>query len=747
MIKRFYLIATLCAMTVSLSLSQETRVKIDLNGTWDFDQTKTAFPPAKYTRKIPVPGLINLAEPKVDNYNLLFSQARENGTNPEPTKTYIEPRYNWYKRSVFVPKEQEGKNAVLSILKSQYVTQVYVNGMDVGYSISCNTPIDLVVTKALRFGQENEIVIRVGDHQWLPDAIPGGIDAERATYMSGIWDNVELTFTGKYRVQRILALPSLKQEKVTVKLMIRSFARLRTGWGIAELDSINATVVLKEKKTGKEVGTATLPIKIRGEINSPFEVDVLLKAPHAWTPDDPFLYNAEVSLAESGKVTDKLSRQFGMRDFERRGKYFYLNGKKTMLRGTNIGLHRFFCDPQCGGLAWDRQWVHKLLIEIPKKLHWNTMRNTIGLMPQFWYDMADEEGLMFQNEWSYWQAHGWDEETHKEYTDWVWNDGYHPSLVIWDALNEFKDQYIGNILIPELKQLDPTRPWDNGFMEAKDLKVEDEIDEPHIYNQFLWQDDFEAFTDKNPIRIGEMNFWTESPQEIGNAGAAQIVNEYGWIWLWRNGMPSYLSPKFYNYYLGTFKNAHDNRELQAYDLQWETELFRVHREVAGVLCFDYLSNNYGSTGDWFIDDIKDLKPSPTILWYQYCFAPAAVFIDLGDQRYTKHLKPHQLGSTLVFNLVGVNDNSEVSKGKINLYLLDSNGKKISSQTDSIAIPPFLTWTLPTSFKLPAEKGGYLLVSEFTPDNEKNVKPIISRRYIKIGESDSYKFYELKPADL
>ena len=100
-------------------------------------------------------------------------------------------------------------------------------------------------------------------------------------------------------------------------------------------------------------------------------------------------------------------------------------------------------------------------------------------------------------------------------------------------------------------------------------------------------------------------------------------------------MPSYLGHKFYSYYLGTYKNEHDNQELQAYDLQWETELFRVHREVAGVLCFDYLSNNYGLTGDWFVGDIKDLKPGPTLFWFRNCFAPAAVFIDLADQRYVK----------------------------------------------------------------------------------------------------------------
>lgn len=51
------------------------------------------------------------------------------------------------------------------------------------------------------------------------------------------------------------------------------------------------------------------------------------------------------------------------------------------------------------------------------------------------------------------------------------------------------------------------------------------------------------------------------------------------------------------------------------------------------------------------------------------------------------------------------------------------------------------------YKLIIEKGSYLLVSEFTPHNSKNGKPIISRRNIKVGEYESYSFYELKPNDL
>ncbi len=51
----------------------------------------------------------------------------------------------------------------------------------------------------------------------------------------------------------------------------------------------------------------------------------------------------------------------------------------------------------------------------------------------------------------------------------------------------------------------------------------------------------------------------------------------------------------------------------------------------------------------FINDIKDLEPSPAFRWFKHCFAPSAVFIDLADRRYTKHLEPLKPGSDLVFN--------------------------------------------------------------------------------------------------
>jgi beta-galactosidase len=53
-------------LSSQLLIAQEPRKIINLNGIWEFDQTTKAFPPETFTRKIPVPGLIHLAEPRIE---------------------------------------------------------------------------------------------------------------------------------------------------------------------------------------------------------------------------------------------------------------------------------------------------------------------------------------------------------------------------------------------------------------------------------------------------------------------------------------------------------------------------------------------------------------------------------------------------------------------------------------------------------------------------------------------------------
>ncbi len=740
LMKKAIVFFILCAMP----LSAAPRQVLSLNGRWQFEQTETAFPPKKFTRTIPVPGLIHMAEPKIEQYERLFAKSKtaENKTDHRVLDIQYNPRYSWYRKVVDLPAAA-GRQAVLTIKKSQYVTQVFVNGMDAGGSMECYTPIDLPITPFVRFGGKNEILIRVGDRAWLPSPAAGSTDKEKIIYFPGIWDDVELSLTGFMRIHRALVLPSVKNGNVTVKLLIRSFLPAQQEYGDPMEDSCRVRVALFEKSGGRPFGEAVeKTVIVRRDALTFAELSLPAADARLWSPEDPFLYNARVELFFRDQPSDEVVKTFGMRDFERRGKFFYLNGERRLLRGTNVTLHRFFEDPHCRALPWNRTWVTRLLGHYPKQLNWNSMRVCVGIAPDFWYDIADSVGLMLQNEWLYWQDHGWDEQIRAEYTNWLWSDGSHPSIVIWDAINENWNDYIGNTLIPELKQLDPTRVWDAGYMTAEHMTL-DEMDEPHPYP--FWTGDFDDLeklrTNLHPL--GDLSFWKDRWPKVWESSAAQLVNEYGWMWLWRNGEPSHLTKPVYDFYLGADASPEQRWEMQAYWLQCETEALRARRDLAGILAFCYLSDNLGFTGDWWVGDVAQLKPSPALAWFKHCFAPTAVFIDLIDHRYSKAARPFAPAAQLSFNLVGVNDERSPVSGVVRLRLLDESGGEVWRDRREVIIPAFVNHYIPVCMTLPTKEGGYLLLAEFSAEGK---EPVISRRYIRIGDSPAA-YYDLKPQPL
>ena len=90
-----------------------------------------------------------------------------------------------------------------------------------------------------------------------------------------------------------------------------------------------------------------------------------------------------------------------------------------------------------------------------------------------WYDIADEHGMLLQNEWQFWMATGSEEQITREFTRWLRDNWNHPSIVIWDALNESSDAVVEQRVIPQMKELDPTRPWE---------PVDFADDHPYIYS-------------------------------------------------------------------------------------------------------------------------------------------------------------------------------------------------------------------------------------------------------------------------
>jgi len=114
-----------------------------------------------------------------------------------------------------------------------------------------------------------------------------------------------------------------------------------------------------------------------------------------WTPENPFLYELELS---TGK--DDLSTRFGMRSFsfDKDKKVALLNGKPYYMRGTNVCIFRFFEDPSRKDLPWNARWTADLHQRF-RDMHFNSIRYCIGFPPEKWYEIADSLGFLIQDEY------------------------------------------------------------------------------------------------------------------------------------------------------------------------------------------------------------------------------------------------------------------------------------------------------------------------------------------------------------
>ena len=746
--------------------------KLSLNGTVDFDQTETAFPPQKFTRKIPVPGLIDLAVPKIDQYDLYFSGQHQ-------------PRYNWYKFTFQVPKGYEEKFAILKLLKARYNTQIILNGHDCGTYMQCSVPIDSDLTPFLKKG-ENELLIRLGERAWLPKEAATGFDREKYSDIPGIWDDIWIEFGAPIQIHRALILPNLKEGKITVKVNLENYARiLERNMEYSEIEYTMSTEIREKISKNIVASFRNGKGKIQCQQSKILEYEASINSPKSWSPDDPFLYEIVINIKSRRKFytnygnTESLKPlnnqswvgdydeevfTFGMRDFESVGKSFHLNGQQVNLFGSTITLNRFFEDRDRHHLPWDREWVENLMVNIPKAMRWNFFRVSIGLLPKFWYELADKHGIMIQNEYLMWNLRGRPSQYEVEYTDWIWSDGNHPSIIIWDALNEQKQDYIGNVLIPKLKELDPTRIWDVGFMKREDVSKL-EMEEIHWYPlaHGWWVTDDWVKENIPAFRFGKLHKKYGGISQFMEASTPIITNEFGWLWQDRSGTRSgirtfgnfvkeditpykknyesfepngkqlYENRDTYEYFLGKGASAKDRWAFQAYMLAIESEIIRSTRESDGIATFAYLSNNHGYTGDWFKGDIKNLEPSQALLVQYHTCRPFAVFVDEQDARYLKDPEYFDANSSFILHLLAVNDSGKMKKGNLKVKLVDAKGKIVFEMKKDIELAAFWQNGISIPLELPKE-GGYMILSELYEDGVDDI-PQVSRRYIQVGSGN------------
>jgi len=703
------------AQTNEPSHSTKLRQTISLDGIWQIAEGATDQRPALFDRKVPVPGLVDLAQPAFAPDSFSNTKRRSDAED-----AVLAGSSYWYRRE-FKLKGDVPAVATLLVRKAAFGSTVYLNGIKVGESLASFTANHYDARAALHGGGAvNELVIRVGaSRASLPPSVPSGFDVEKKRYIPGLFDSIELALSNTPDIVNVQAAPDIWKHLVRVHAQVRNS-------GAAAMAHMKFLV--REAKSGKVVGEASAAGEIASGAEKTFDVNVPIAGCRLWSPEDPFLYTLEVSTG-----ADTLETRFGMREFRFEPRHgdqagrAYLNGKPYFLRGSNVTLYRFFEDPDRGELPWNESWVRRLHRDRFKDMHWNALRYSIGFPPELWYRIADEEGILIQDEFPIWEPWGpkWFDITIgalvPQYAAWMQERWNHPCVVIWDAQNETGGTETGAALA-QVRGLDlSNRPWDDGWGESPE-RPETDLHESHVYH----------FMDERMTLSKAMQMDDKPPYPLAERKAS-ILNEYGWLWLNRDGTPTTLTKKVFENLAGKDAPPAKLIPLAARLLAAETEFWRCHRQVAGLMEFGGLgySRPDGQTSDHW-QDVKGLVWEPE--FYRYvrdAFAPVGLMVDFAPDNVLSGSK-----ATRIPVLV-INDLENLWSGPVTLRL--KCGERLHAETkQECHLEPWGKAVLNFEMKWPEQAGHYTLEAEL---NGTDGKPVRSLRDIEIIPEKPLKFFQ------
>jgi len=414
-------------------------------------------------------------------------------TFPSYPEKWKGAKIGWMQRTVDIPENWNDKQLKLHFEGILGKARIYVNRKLVAENFELFLPFEIDVTKFLRPGERNEILVGV--------AKPNLFDVQgkygRRTYvggsmwgteMAGIWQDVYLFAYPKLFVQDVFVQPDVKNnilklvvtiqnnssqiKNITLSGAIKKWVNL-AGKQLAEIPEqkgrfeVQPTFSFPQEKVS--IGpNSIIKLTIEQALNTKLEF---------WTPTTPNLYGAEVSILENKSCIDKKIERFGWRQFTTENGKLQLNGKQITLKGDS--WHFTGVPQMTRRYAW--AWFNML-----KDANANAVRLHAEPFPRFYLDMADEMGICVLDETGIWSSDGGPKIDSEEY--WISceshlrklinRDKNHPSVFGWSVCNETVPVVMYVFKAPEslvqkqvqeinkwvaiAKEMDPTRSWISG---------------------------------------------------------------------------------------------------------------------------------------------------------------------------------------------------------------------------------------------------------------------------------------------
>jgi beta-galactosidase len=387
----------------------------------------------------------------------------------------------WYRKSFKVEKTDEGRHFEIQFDGIYRHSKIWVNGVFIGTQYDGYTSFYFDITEALKFGETNEIAVRV-DNSVQPNC--------RWYSGSGIYRNVWLTKTNPLHVKNWGTY-------ITTSQVSKRMANVKVEISIENLDFEEKEFVLETtilNALGEQVAKIESPQKMGAQRSSNIQQKLKVADPALWSVDAPNLYTAISKLKINGEVIDNYTSNFGIRTIEFNAKKgFFLNGENLKMKG--VCLHH---EAGAFGAAvpveiWERR------LQNLKAIGCNAIRTVHNPHAPEFLDLCDKMGFLvmdeFVDKWNNLDAEFefyaapfadpyFHTEWQKNFEETIRRDRNHPSVIIWSVGNEnhspgSERQNLGlQRYCNFVRSIDPTRPVISGMERGQDLgTVEEKIDD------------------------------------------------------------------------------------------------------------------------------------------------------------------------------------------------------------------------------------------------------------------------------
>jgi hypothetical protein len=357
----------------------------------------------------------------------------------------------WYRRTFEIPAKWSGKNVLLHFGAVDWEATVWVNGEELETHRGGYDPFSFDITDALKDSGRQEIVLSV----WDPTDAGSQPRGKQVRKPNGIWYTA---VTGIWQTVWLEPVPQIHIESLKITADV-------DGQAVEVLANVSAAVGDFDLKVAVFDGSKQVcqgqVIKISGGTSSVARPSVKLPVKDAriWTPEEPFLYDLKVTLAQNEKVVDEVTSYFGMRKIslgkdEAGVTRLLLNNKPLFQYGPldqGFWPDGIYAAPTDEALRYD--------IEVLKKLGCNMMRKHVKIEPARFYYWCDKLGLLVWQDMP--SGNNKSDEDKKQFelelSRLVQTHYNSPSIVMWVPFNEGWGQHDTARIVERIREWDPTR--------------------------------------------------------------------------------------------------------------------------------------------------------------------------------------------------------------------------------------------------------------------------------------------------